>query len=299
LTLSGALNNGSSILTFGGAGNVTVSGVIGSGSGSLIVDGTGVVTLSNTANTYTGKTSIQNGTLSVSTLGSVGVAGGLGTAADVASGTIALGNLTTTGTLKWTRSSNETSDRVIDLAGTTGGATIDASGSGALTLSSAVTATGAGAKSLTFTGTGGTTGTPNVISSGISDGPSAVISLIKTGTGVWRLDAASSYTGTTTIQNGTLLLGSVSQNFSALTLGGLSGGVATLALGSSGTATLTGNLTFSAANNPSGATISGSGASTLDLNAATRTFIVGSSSSANGADLTISAVIADTLTGGA
>ncbi|NBS05626.1 MAG: hypothetical protein EBS64_10665, partial [Verrucomicrobia bacterium] len=189
-------------------------------------------------------------------------------------------------------------DRVIDLAGTTGGATIDASGSGALTLLSAVTATGVGAKSLTLTGTGGDAGTPNVISSGISDGLFAVISLIKTGTGVWKLDAASSYTGTTTIQNGTLLLGAVSQNFSALTLGGLSGGAATLALGSSGTATLTGDVTFSAANN-SGATISGSGASTLDLNAATRTFVVGSSSSANGADLTISAVIADTLTGGA
>ncbi|MBU6303342.1 MAG: autotransporter-associated beta strand repeat-containing protein [Verrucomicrobia bacterium] len=326
LTLSGGIATGTSGLTLGGAGNIAGPGVV-SGSGTLTVDGTGVVTLGNTANTYTGQTFINSGTLSVASLGSVGVAGGLGAPATIADATIALGSGTSTGTLRWTGSSNETSDRVIDLAGTTGGAVIEASGTSGsvLTLSSALTYSGTGAKSLTLGGSGGTTGTPNVLSGGIADGASAVVSLVKSGSGVWRLDAASTHTGGTRVNGGTLLLngadflpttaptigngsaiatlnlGGNNQTFNGITFGDAAATTAAqgiLAIGSSGTLTLGGNVTFDATGNPLGASITGSGTSTLDLNGAARTFTIGSSSNAGGSDLTISAVIADAATGG-
>jgi len=330
LTLSGGVTNGANNLVLGGAGNVTVSGVIGSGSGTLTVDGTGVVTLSNT-NTYTGQTFIQNGTLCVNTIGSYNggtpVAGGLGAPTTVGDSTIAIGSGANTGTLRWTGSSNESTDRVIDLAGTTGGAVIDASGTGGsvLTLSSALTFTGAGSKTLTFTGTGGTTGTPNVISNGIVDPSGFATSLLKTGSGVWRLDGTSNYTGSTTINGGTLLMGAAnglpttaptiangstsatlslggnSQTFNGITFGGASAtssAQGTLAIGATGTLTLSGDVTYTATGNPLGASITSSGTATLDLNAAARNFTVGSSTGSGGSDLTISAVIADAATGG-
>jgi len=298
LTLSGGITNGANNLTLGGAGDITESGVIGSGAGTLTVDGTGTVTLSNAANTYTGQTFIKNGTLSVPNIGSVGVAGGLGAPA-ITEATIAIGDGANTGTLKWTGSSGESTDRVIDLAGTTGGAVLDASGSGSnvLTLATAMTFSGLGNKTLTLTGTGGSTGTPNVITGAIGDPSGFATNLLKTGTGVWRLDGSNTYTGTTTINAGTLLFGA-NQTLAGVTLGGAAGASATLGLGSTSIATLSGNVTFDATNNPLGASITGSGSATMDLDAAARTFTVGSSSNSGGADLTISAVIADAATGG-
>ncbi len=295
LTLSGAFDNNANLLTLGGAGDILVSGAI-AGAGGLVVDGTGVVTLSATTSTFSGQTVVKSGVLSLSKIGSVGQAGGLGTVTGTANGTIALGDLATTGTLHWTGSSNETTDRVIDLVGTTGGAVIEASGSGALTISQAIAATGVGAKTLTLAGAGGTTLAPNSVGA-IADGSSGGLSLVKTGTGVWSLSAANSYAGTTSILQGTLQLGA-NQNFGSLTLGGLSRASSTLALGSS-VATLTGDLTYSGVNNSAGAAISGAGS--LDLGGApdavapiSRIFAVASSQAAGGADLTVSAVISDT-----
>jgi autotransporter-associated beta strand protein len=315
LTLSGGITNGSNNLTFGGAGNITESGVIGSGAGTLTVDGTGIVTLSNAANTYTGQTFVKRGTLSVSNIGNLSAAGGLGAPTSIANGTIALGDAANTGTLQWNGSSNETTDRVIDLAGTTGGATLDASGAGALTLSSAFTFTGAGSKTLTLTGIGGTTGTPNVISGGIADPSAFATSLVKTGTGVWRLDGSNTYTGSSAINGGTLLLGladglpisaltiangtsnatlnlnGLSQTLNGVTFGGVSatraaqGNIVTGA----GVLTLGGDITYSAIGNPLGASISGN----VDLGGAVRALNIAQSSSASGAELTLSAIIAD------
>ncbi len=68
LTLSGAaLDDTGRNLTFGGAGNLTVSKAITTGTGMLIKDGAGTLTLSGTtANTYTGVTTVNAGTLDLS-----------------------------------------------------------------------------------------------------------------------------------------------------------------------------------------------------------------------------------------
>jgi autotransporter-associated beta strand protein len=201
LTLSGGVSGATFGLTFDGAGNTAVSGVIGTTSGTLTKNGTGTLTLSG-ANTYTGVTSINAGTLSINTLANVsGGASALGAPTSAANGTIAIGSTTTGATLAYT-GSGSTSNRVINLAGTTGGATLDASGTGALTFTSNFTATGAGSKTLTLTGS---STAANTISGAIVNNSGAnVTSLVKSGAGTWVLSGANTFTGTTAINAGTL-----------------------------------------------------------------------------------------------
>ena len=173
---------------------------------TLSANNSGTITLSG-ANTYTGKTLLGgNGTsgvtLSVGSFNSV--SGGqpssnLGTPTTVADGTIGIGSGALTSTLIYT-GSGETTDRVIDLAGTTGGAKLQADGSGALDFTSDFTATGAGAKTLTLQGSNTD---DNTVDGAIVDS-SAATSVTKTGTGTWLLWGTSTYTGATTISNGTL-----------------------------------------------------------------------------------------------
>ncbi|HTJ77356.1 MAG TPA: autotransporter-associated beta strand repeat-containing protein, partial [Rariglobus sp.] len=191
--------------TLSGAGSGTLGGVI-SGSGLGIAKmGTGTVTLSG-ANTYSGKTSIQAGTLSVGSLNSVAGGSGssnLGVPSSLANGTIDLGSGTTTGTLLYT-GSGETTDRVVNLAGTTGGGTIDQSGTGLLKFTSAFTATGAGAKTLTLQGS--TAGTGEIAGIIVDNSGINTTDVTKAGTGTWTLSGANTYTGVTTINAGALAL---------------------------------------------------------------------------------------------
>ena len=119
--------------------SVTFSGnLAGSNIGGLTKNGSGTLSLSGT-NTYSGSTTISNGVLSVGSLDYVasgswtnhGAWSNLGLAPSPATGTINLGSGSNTGVLSYT-GSGEATDRVINLNGTTGGATIDQSGSGLL-----------------------------------------------------------------------------------------------------------------------------------------------------------------------
>src|SRR5262249_31431161 len=87
-----------------------------------------------------------------------------------------------------------------NLAGTTGGGAIDASGTGTLVFSSAFTATGAGIKTLTLQGTGNGT----VQGAIVNNSGTNTTAVTKTGTGTWTFSAVSSYTGGTTVSAGTL-----------------------------------------------------------------------------------------------
>jgi len=112
------------------------------------------------ANSYTGKTTISGGGLSVSSLNSVGTnrsaTSSLGAPVTVANGTIDVGLTSAatsagTGTLIYT-GSGETTDRVINLSGMNHGAVLDQSGTGLLKFTSDFTATGKGSKTLTLQG---------------------------------------------------------------------------------------------------------------------------------------------------
>ncbi|MEY3894889.1 MAG: hypothetical protein RLZZ214_408, partial [Verrucomicrobiota bacterium] len=186
----------------------TYSGVL-SDTGSLLKIGASTLTLTG-ASTYTGQTKIQAGTLVVSSLNKV--AGGtasssLGAPTNSGNGTMAIGATTVGATLSYV-GSGETTDRIIDQAGTTGGATLSANGAGALILQGNVTATGAGIKTLTLSGSS-TTNVLNEIQGIISENSGVnTTSVTKSGVGTWMLSSANTYSGVTTISGGTLMLGS-------------------------------------------------------------------------------------------
>ena len=168
------------------------SGVISNGTAvvSITKTGSGKLTLSG-LNTYTGTTTISTGTLSVNTISSIsGGASSLGAPTIIANGTIVIGG---SGILQYTGSGN-TSDRIINVS--SNGGTIDASGTGTLTLTGGVSI---GLSDLVLTGTG------IAIESGVIATGSS--NLTKNGAGTWTLSGANTYTQTTTISMGTLKLG--------------------------------------------------------------------------------------------
>lgn len=156
-------------------------------------------------NLYTGQTTIGAVTLDIGRIGNVsGGASSLGAPASVATGTILIGATTNTGRLRYT-GAGDTTDRVIGLAGTTGGAVIENNGAGALVFTApSFAASGAGAKTLTL---GGANGDNNEVRSVIVDNsPTNKTSVVKSGSGLWILSGANTYTGTTTVGDGTLLV---------------------------------------------------------------------------------------------
>ncbi|MES2920381.1 MAG: autotransporter-associated beta strand repeat-containing protein [Verrucomicrobiota bacterium] len=150
LTRNIILSNGISVDMNGQ--DLTLGGII-SGAGGLGIASTNTartMTLSG-LNTYIGATSVAGSTLSINSIKNADgtSASALGTVTS-ANGTIGFNNAT----LKYT-GAGDTTNRVINLSGTTGGATLDQSGaSGLLTFTSNFTATGVGSKALTLTGTG-------------------------------------------------------------------------------------------------------------------------------------------------
>lgn len=281
------------------AGAITAIQGLVSGSGSL--NKTGASTLLLTANnTFTGALSIGVGTLTVSSLNSVASgssSSNLGAPTTIANGTISIGSAANSGTLFYI-GEGETTDRTLNLAGTTGGAVIDASGSGPLVFNSGVTATGAGAKTITLQGTNMQ---ENVIRGPIVNSTSTT-ALTKTGPGMWILAGPNTRTGTTSVtggvlkidasQGGTLaptstlsfgggtlwLLGNVggtSQTVGGVTLGA---GYATIKVDSntSGTTTLTmGTLTATTAGGSLNVTTAGDGSSIVKFNSGTTNGLLG------------------------
>ncbi|MGC3967789.1 MAG: autotransporter-associated beta strand repeat-containing protein [Pirellulales bacterium] len=185
-------------------GSGVFSGII-SGAMTFTKGGTGTQVLSG-ANTYTGPTNVNNGVLSISSLNSiVGIvaSSSFGAPTTVANGTIGLGNAANTGTLRYT-GGGETTDRVVNLRGTTGGAVLDHSGTGLLKFTSSFTATGAGIKTLTLQGS--TAGIGEIGAAIINNSAANTTAVTKLGTGAWILSGANTYTGTTTVNNGSLTL---------------------------------------------------------------------------------------------
>jgi autotransporter-associated beta strand protein len=280
--------------------------------GGITKTGLGVLTLTGTdANTYTGTTLITNGGLDLSK--SAGV--------NAIAGHITLGNGSAGVLLKLINSDQIADSSVITFNGLDANAGIFRLNGRTETLGGLSSTGGAGfvenesatSTALTLNNTGTQTFS-GVLRNGSLAG---VLSLIKNGTGTQILGGASTYTGTTTINAGTLRFGAdnVISTSSALIIAGAGGGQARLDLngqawtagtitfydttstatsqgilniGMGGLLTLSTNtFTVNANNNPLGAQINGG---TLDLGTATRTFTIADSSNAL-VDLAISSDI--------
>lgn len=200
---SNADNTGNRTMTIGGNGNTAINGnIIASAAAfnhNLTKTGTGTLTLTGTASTLDGNVNVNGGTVAISDWRAI----------TNNTSTINIGTTTTGATLSVVGNNvlqaNLTTSKVINLAGTTGGATILANQTGTspgLIFNANFTATGAGAKTLTL---GGTNTATNTINGAIVDSSSAT-SLTKIDAGRWVLAGTNTYTGATTISNGTLQL---------------------------------------------------------------------------------------------
>ena len=203
-------NSGSTFL-----GSYSVSGLITDGTdGSSPVSvtfggsGKGSLTLSNTASTFSGGVSVQGNTTSqtyeliTAKIGTAGAASPLGSGTTIKIGS---GGNTSTNQLTYT-GPGESTNKVIDLQGTTNGATLNnLCATGTLTFTSNFTASGAGSKQLSLTGTAGTFGE---IAGAIVDNSSLnVTSIRKGGNATWYLSGSNGFTGLTNVNQGTLMFG--------------------------------------------------------------------------------------------
>lgn len=168
-----------------------------------LTGGAGIVVL-NGANTYTGRTSIQNGVAQVTRIGRLdnpGTSGSLGVPYLIEQATIQLGNGTTTGTLRYV-GAGETTDRAFNLFGTTGGGGLQNDGtSGGLVIANSVNATGISitAKTLTL---GGLNTAANTLSGAIVDAGGAASATNATWT-----NGSQTITLSTPVVTGTFVVG--------------------------------------------------------------------------------------------
>ncbi|PWU21213.1 MAG: hypothetical protein C5B50_02180 [Verrucomicrobia bacterium] len=203
----------------GGTAPLTLSGTIaGTGNLNLTANNSSSITLSGN-NTYTGQTTLGGGgasgstvTLIINSLKNLSTSCSLGAPTTTAAGTIGLGNASVNAALVY-QGAGDTCNRVIDLSGSgspVGSPTIEADGTGALVLTAVNTASGAASKTLTLQGSN--TGN-NSIGTIVDNSGANKTSVVKAQAGKWVLTAANSYTGGTTVNQGSLeVSGSIAGN---------------------------------------------------------------------------------------
>ena len=189
----------------------------GTGGGAFLIKKCGAGTLQLSGNnTYTGQTILEGGALSVASFNSFAKGTGkpcssLGAPLDIEAGEIVIGEDKKDGdcSLIYT-GKGETTDRVINLAGKKSTVTFDHSGTGLLKFTSTCVISGYGAdKTIILKGdTAGSGDLAGGIANPHDRAGKAITSLTKTGTGTWTLSGANTYTGPTTLKQGTLSIAS-------------------------------------------------------------------------------------------
>ncbi|OYW31546.1 MAG: hypothetical protein B7Z47_00740, partial [Chthoniobacter sp. 12-60-6] len=184
---------------FTNTGDTIVDAVL-AGTGGLLKTQANMLTLTGLS-TFSGPIEIQAGTLSFNSITSIGgAASALGSVTTAQDGVIRMGLTTAATTLNYT-GSGSTSDRTIGMQGTTGAVTLDASGTGALVLGGVHFET-AGNKTLTLKGTSDPL-LANTLGA-LDEYGLGVLTLVKSDTNTWVINATSFYSGATSINDGTL-----------------------------------------------------------------------------------------------
>ena len=198
-------NGAARTLTLAGAGNTTLSGNLVASSTTfdhvLTKTGAGLVRIAGTGSTLDGAVNVNEGALAITDFRSIN---------NLNTGRINLGTSNVTGRLiigetgVLPSAGGLITNKVVNLAGTTGAASIAASqpGTNPVVFNAAFLATGAGAKTLVFTGTNTA---ENLVAGAIVENTGAV-SIQKNGPGTWAFAGANAFTGGTLITNGTLRL---------------------------------------------------------------------------------------------
>ena len=177
---------------------------------SLVKAGAGTWDLTNSASSYTGSTSVNGGILNVATLGNGGSNSSIGASSSAAANLLFGG-----GTLQYTGSTAQSTDRLFTIGDTNGNAaTLDSSSASA---GNTVSFTNTGSLVLVNTAsnpvhsltlTGSNTGN-NIFAPVFSNlaGDTSGSMLTKTGTGTWIITGNNTYTGGTTVSAGILQFG--------------------------------------------------------------------------------------------
>ena len=251
---------GNRSITIGGAG-LTIGGAI-DGAFTFTKGGGGTLTLTSTNSSYSGTTTISQGTVTIRKIADYGNNSSLGNAA---SGDIQLGNGNTQGILNYEGEGDETNRTIAignNVAANTGNARINANGSDTLIFKatnfnaarSAVTAT----RNLVLGGAGN-----GEIQGIIQNNNAGLVGINKLDAGTWTLGGANEYTGATNVNAGTLKISAtgsthtssavtVSNSGTALIVDGTVNGTLNTGAGTifSGSGTISGSTTIQGIHNP-------------------------------------------------
>lgn len=286
-TTLGGMSSGSSRNITVTANTLTFGGSIGEAALNLGVSKFGAGTLVfNSANTYSGTTTINNngGTLRINDAGTLGSGAVTVSTSGTNTGTLELAltgtnnitntfngfasaNSLATGGNAQIRNTSGTNTISSDLTVTsTGGAGLNVeSNGGLLTLSGTITHTIASGRTLSLGGSG-----DGVVSGAIINNITGDVGLAlnKSGTGTWTLtNNSNSYTGATTISDGTLQLGNATStgNLSGTSSITVTGATSTLAVNRSNEFSQAVDLNNKVITGTGGFTQSGGGTTTLSL----------------------------------
>ena len=215
-----------------GTGNVRVGMVNLLGGSST---STQVVTLSGNSS-YSGVTTLNNGTLSVSSLANGGANSNIGASTNAASNLI----FSAGSALKYT-GTGQSSDRLFTYSSTVdnSGWRLESSGAGALKLTNTGSIAFAGSSNQTRTLTlDGSNSADNTLAAGLTNNGTGATNLTKVGDGKWIISGTSTYTGATTVSAGSLLVTGA--------LGNSAVGVSNAGTAFGGSGSLGGSLTLNA-----------------------------------------------------
>ncbi len=259
LTLTGGITSTvTRAILFRGNGNITETGLIAIGGGLTRTD-SGTLTLTNPNNSFSGGLFSLAGVISVDSISNGGVPSALGKGTSIQLGQNQAGY----GTLRYTGAGGGACDRSIVIYGTTaaGGIIENTVAGQTLALSGNVGVGGAWGPALKLQ----LIGAGNGVLSGALSNISNSLSVAKSGTGTWTLSGANTYTGTTEVTAGTLLLNGSTAAGSAVTVAaaGTLGGTGTV----SGTVSAAAGAKLAPGNNTLGTlTLANPGAAALTLN---------------------------------